>query len=551
METKKLKSLKKVNDYEERIDLEQFIIESQNVKHKEQIKKEFKTDKKGTISKEQSLQILGKYQSSKSDELIDCISESDNESIIEVNQEKISKDKAIDFCNDLFKFAGKKFSYIVINEIGKNGNLKKNLYIKGKDVAEYLGYENTSKALSDHVNEKYKFKFEEFFRGNETLPLKNSKPIEKKLTWNEKNTIYISEPGLYSLLTKSEKEKAEPFQDFIFEELLPSLRKTGSYNLSNKISFDTSFISSFYDENNISDYIDCNVVYLGVIGMYESGLLCKYGLSKRIFERDYEEHRKNFGDQFKIISVIKNDNNIVIEEKFKKEMKIRGIDRKLLFNGKEREELFVTNDKFKLQDAKDLMKKIADANPLESIKDRDNKIKELEYKFNNDKEIIIEKEKTKQIKLKLKLLKLKMKKNISSDSDLYSDSDSDLYSDSDSDSKSKPKLKEKIEVKPILKPKEENEKSKLDVLIMKENKSDDEIKQILQEYFEHTNQHTDVVKNSVVDEYSHYLNIKKNKIIEYLRNIGGQKYKCNSTQGHREIKIKKEISEHIKMKKIK
>ena len=40
----------------------------------------------------------------------------------------------------------------------------------------------------------------------------------------------IWEPGIYDLLGKSRKEKAEPFKDWLYEEVLPSIRKTGSYN---------------------------------------------------------------------------------------------------------------------------------------------------------------------------------------------------------------------------------------------------------------------------------------------------------------------------------
>ena len=104
---------------------------------------------------------------------------------------------------------------------------------------------------------------------------------------------------------------------------------------------------------------------------------------------------------------------------------------------------------------------------------------------------------------------------------------------------------------PVLKKENTNNKSNLDALVSKENKTNDEIKEILKEYFECSKIHTDIVRNSVVDEYSYYLNIKKNKIIEYLRSIGGKKYKCSAIQGHREIKIKKNISEQIKLQKIK
>lgn len=41
--------------------------------------------------------------------------------------------------------------------------------------------------------------------------------------------MVISEPGLYKLVLRSRKPDAEEFQDWVTEEVLPSIRKTGGY----------------------------------------------------------------------------------------------------------------------------------------------------------------------------------------------------------------------------------------------------------------------------------------------------------------------------------
>ena len=41
--------------------------------------------------------------------------------------------------------------------------------------------------------------------------------------------IAINEPGLYSLLTRSNKKRAKKFRRWVFHDVLPTLRKTGSY----------------------------------------------------------------------------------------------------------------------------------------------------------------------------------------------------------------------------------------------------------------------------------------------------------------------------------
>jgi prophage antirepressor-like protein len=94
-------------------------------------------------------------------------------------------------------------------------------WFRGREVGELLGYTNTKKAIIDHVRDKYKRKLEEL-RGNETLPL----------DYNTRNTVFINEAGLYSLILRSHQEQAIAFQDWVVEEVLPSIRKTGAYAIA-------------------------------------------------------------------------------------------------------------------------------------------------------------------------------------------------------------------------------------------------------------------------------------------------------------------------------
>ena len=47
--------------------------------------------------------------------------------------------------------------------------------------------------------------------------------------------IIISEPGLYKLIQKSRKPEAKRFDRWVRHEVLPSIRKTGSYSVQPKI----------------------------------------------------------------------------------------------------------------------------------------------------------------------------------------------------------------------------------------------------------------------------------------------------------------------------
>lgn len=87
----------------------------------------------------------------------------------------------------------------------------------GKDVATSLGYERATKAIQDHVDSEDKDEI----------------PIQDSIGRMQKTPI-ISESGLYALIFGSKLESAKRFKHWVTSEVLPSLRKTGSYEMPKK-----------------------------------------------------------------------------------------------------------------------------------------------------------------------------------------------------------------------------------------------------------------------------------------------------------------------------
>ncbi|RZN51766.1 BRO-N domain-containing protein [Avibacterium paragallinarum] len=50
----------------------------------------------------------------------------------------------------------------------------------------------------------------------------------------QRKTAFINEPNLYRIIFRSEKPIAKSFQNWVFEEVLPQIRKTGKYSLQNQ-----------------------------------------------------------------------------------------------------------------------------------------------------------------------------------------------------------------------------------------------------------------------------------------------------------------------------
>ena len=144
-------------------------------------------------------------------------------------------------------------------EIRVVGTSENPLFI-GKDIAEILGYADTKKAIEDHIDEEDKMKWKQAqkSKGGEMTPLKL-----------HPQTILINESGLYSLILRSKLEGAKKFKRWITSEVLPSIRKAGSYKLEqdfNKLSDDYKLLQK--NHNNILKRrhrvdFDCgNVIYI-------------------------------------------------------------------------------------------------------------------------------------------------------------------------------------------------------------------------------------------------------------------------------------------------
>lgn len=84
-------------------------------------------------------------------------------------------------------------------------------YFVGKDVADVLGYSNPQKAIRDHVDLEDKTQNDSF-------------------TVNGTAVVLINESGLYSLILKSKLPSAKKFKRWVTSEVLPTIRKTGSYS---------------------------------------------------------------------------------------------------------------------------------------------------------------------------------------------------------------------------------------------------------------------------------------------------------------------------------
>ena len=120
-----------------------------------------------------------------------------------------------------------------------------------KEVATLLGYEKTKEAVNRHVDEldqkilsynECKELFGQNIISDETP--ENAEDSRGPINEPPKNTIninsqgmkFINESGLYTLIARSDKREARKFQRWVTSEVLPSIRKTGSYNAQQQLT---------------------------------------------------------------------------------------------------------------------------------------------------------------------------------------------------------------------------------------------------------------------------------------------------------------------------
>lgn len=86
----------------------------------------------------------------------------------------------------------------------------------GVDVARSLGYKDNYSAFRNNVDEEDK----------RLCPVNSTSGVQE--------TTVINESGMYSLIFGSRLDKAKGFKRWVTNDVLPSIRKTGSYSITQK-----------------------------------------------------------------------------------------------------------------------------------------------------------------------------------------------------------------------------------------------------------------------------------------------------------------------------
>ena len=161
------------------------------------------------------------------------VTDSEENAIVPVKQGSAIAPQADDYSQyDPITGGALKFRYFffVNTSIRSDIDADKNVWFIADDVCKALGYKNTTKAIADHCGKVYDSKA---LDGTNELA---KKMVVKDANGHDQAMIAISEGDLYRLITHSKKPEARVFEKWVYDVVLPALKK-GKYTIKRKIEF--------------------------------------------------------------------------------------------------------------------------------------------------------------------------------------------------------------------------------------------------------------------------------------------------------------------------
>ena len=186
----------------------------------------------------------------------------------------------------LFKFQN--------NTINVLGSKEKPMFFASQ-VASILGYSNTKKAVYIHIWEQNKMNILEY--NNQFLGTQNG-----ALQKINHQTILINEAGLYQLIFASKLDKAKEFQKWVFCDVLPLIRRTGSFQIPKLYNNQFLMLNERNLHEKVVDYIRkyyCDVLFNASLGELQDTsekrkTAFKMGYSAGMVDLMIYEHSKDF-----------------------------------------------------------------------------------------------------------------------------------------------------------------------------------------------------------------------------------------------------------------
>lgn len=193
-------------------------------------------------------------------------------------------------------FENHRLTLIMKEQLKKDISFDGDFLMSAREVAIALGYKNPNDAILRHVDLEDK------------ILIRNSM-IDSAYTGirklNNAGETFINESGLYSLIFNSDLRSAKKFKKWVTNEVLPQIRKTGSYNPNQvaiideeKVKLIVEKLSLEYMINNKTDKVKETIKYLRAYGLTKAVATeltlksMKFNISAEKILEDYMKNQK-------------------------------------------------------------------------------------------------------------------------------------------------------------------------------------------------------------------------------------------------------------------
>jgi prophage antirepressor-like protein len=165
-------------------------------------------------------------------------------------------------------------------------------WFRGNDVAAALSYKDPRKAVARYVADNHKRPKAALLGREKSGPPPDDSESESEaevLDHNSSIEMWIDEPGVYALAFGSKKPGAAAFRDWVYSEVLPSIRRTGTYTDPRRQELDNERLAI----ENRAAAARAQQAELDVVNMARQALLAAYGKLDDAQEWAYHDRMSN------------------------------------------------------------------------------------------------------------------------------------------------------------------------------------------------------------------------------------------------------------------
>ena len=102
-------------------------------------------------------------------------------------------------------------------------------WFQAKPLAELLGYADTAAAIRNNVRDTHRSEYQGLLASFGSSKVMSGEAEPGSPLFLHPQTVFVDEPGLYSLLMRSSRREAERFQEWVTAVVLPTIRRTGAF----------------------------------------------------------------------------------------------------------------------------------------------------------------------------------------------------------------------------------------------------------------------------------------------------------------------------------